>query len=371
MGNLPISAHITVVSTTPSAIPDAASAASGAALAADGTDFSNLLAGQLAAKVDALASSQEAVAPELASGEAVPGVPVNVDPAATGAGLAVIGYIPLSDLPLAAALKESGAELGKDSARLELGRGLALLDARQDGAARVDTLVPETGRQEELPANFAAQPAVLPLKGLSEAVREALISEERGGKFLRPEISEAALLERAPGLLAHGVVAAKTDVVTSAQPTQVPAVAVESRIGAPGWGAELSQKVVWLANQQQQVAQINVTPPQLGPIEIRLNLSTDQASAIFVSPHASVRDAIEAALPRLREMLAENGLNLGNVDVSAQSFGQPQQGQAQSGDRSRSIVPELAAAHSGETGLHIGTIAGAARGGQGLVDIFA
>jgi flagellar hook-length control protein FliK len=40
-------------------------------------------------------------------------------------------------------------------------------------------------------------------------------------------------------------------------------------------------------------------------------------SATFVSQHADVRQALEAALPRLREMMAENGISLGSATVSA------------------------------------------------------
>lgn len=375
MGNLPISAHITVVSNTPAAIPDAAGALPSAAAAADGSDFSNLLAGQIAAKTETLvAGKQDLVQAELAQGEeAVSGLPPNVDPAAS-IGLTVVGFSPLPAVPLAAALNEADTELGKDVSRLELGRGLGLIEARQGAAAGADALAPAPGEHAELPANFAAQPPSLPAKGLGEVMREDLISGERGFKLsARPELSDIGPAERAPGLLAHGIVAAKADTVS--QPAQLPPVAVESRIGAPGWGAELGQKVVWLANQQQQVAQINVTPAHLGPIEIRLNLASDQASATFVSPHAAVRDAIEAALPRLREMLAESGLTLGNVDVSPHSFGhssgQFPQENPQPGDRSRSLVPELAAMRAGEQGLHAGTLPGMTHGSTGLVDIFA
>lgn len=325
MGNLPISAHITVVSTTPSTLSDAGTAPpAGGAAAADGADFSSLLAGQIAAKLESPVSGKaDSVQPEPVRDEAG-SLPAN-DPAAS-AGVAVLGFIPLSSLPLAAEMKESG-------------------------------------EQAELPANFAAQPSALPEKGLGESVREELLSGERAFKpSARPEVSDIG----AAGLFAHGVVAAKGETGPVGQPIQTSAVAVESRLGSAGWGTELGQKVVWLANQQQQVAHINVTPPQLGPIEIRLDLASDQASAVFVSPHAAVRDAIEAALPRLREMLAEAGVTLGNVDVSAHSFGHPRQENPQAGDKSRSLVPEFAAVHSG-----MGTLAGMARDGRGLVDIFA
>lgn len=75
-------------------------------------------------------------------------------------------------------------------------------------------------------------------------------------------------------------------------------------------------------NQQQQVAEIHLNPANLGPVEVTLSITQDQATAQFVSPHASVREAIQDALPRLKEMLADNGIQLGNVTVGAESFQQ-------------------------------------------------
>lgn len=57
----------------------------------------------------------------------------------------------------------------------------------------------------------------------------------------------------------------------------------------------------------------------MGPIEISLNINKDTASAYFISPNAEVREAIETALPRLREMLAGVGIELGQTNVGAQS----------------------------------------------------
>ena len=79
-----------------------------------------------------------------------------------------------------------------------------------------------------------------------------------------------------------------------------------------------------MANQSRQVAELHLNPPNLGPLEVRLTINSDQASAMFVSHHAAVREAIEAALPRLREMLADNGIMLGNTTVSSESFSQQQ-----------------------------------------------
>jgi flagellar hook-length control protein FliK len=104
------------------------------------------------------------------------------------------------------------------------------------------------------------------------------------------------------------------------QITQAPAAALEARVGARGWDQGLGDKLVWMAGHGQQVAELHLNPPDLGPLKITLTLNNDQASAQFVSEHALVRDAIETAMPRLREMLADSGITLGDTSVSADAF---------------------------------------------------
>lgn len=104
--------------------------------------------------------------------------------------------------------------------------------------------------------------------------------------------------------------------------TTPPNVQVDLPVGQPKWGNEFAQKIIWLTSQQNQVAEIHLNPAHLGPVEVMLSITQDQATAQFLSPHSAVREAIEAALPRLREMMAENGIQLGNVMVGAESFQQ-------------------------------------------------
>ncbi len=109
---------------------------------------------------------------------------------------------------------------------------------------------------------------------------------------------------------------------TLADTTMIEKVNVSTLVGHARWGEELAQKVVWMTSQQTQVAEIHLNPAHLGPVEVMLSISQDQATAQFVSQHPAVRDAIQDALPRLREMLAESGIQLGNVMVGADSFQQ-------------------------------------------------
>jgi len=86
----------------------------------------------------------------------------------------------------------------------------------------------------------------------------------------------------------------------------------------PGWDQALGERVKWMANQNVQVAEIRLNPPSLGPLEVRVHVEGDRTHVNFLAPQATTREAIDAALPRLREMFAEGGLSLGDVTVSHQ-----------------------------------------------------
>jgi hypothetical protein len=89
----------------------------------------------------------------------------------------------------------------------------------------------------------------------------------------------------------------------------------------PGWDRAFGNGVRWMVNQNVQVAELRLSPPSLGPLEVRLQVEGDRTHVNIVAPHATTREAVEAALPRLREMFAESGLNLGNVNVRQDSPG--------------------------------------------------
>ena len=82
------------------------------------------------------------------------------------------------------------------------------------------------------------------------------------------------------------------------------------------WGSELSKRITMLINNgQQQVAELRLNPAHLGPLSVRLQLDDDQANISFVTNHQAVKEAIELSLPKLKEQLQQQGLDLGNVDV--------------------------------------------------------
>ncbi len=114
---------------------------------------------------------------------------------------------------------------------------------------------------------------------------------------------------------------APTQVNIAPQPVIVTAN-TQNHIAAPlsshAWPAEFAQKISWMSTQQSQVAELHLNPPDLGPMSVVLTISDNQATAQFSSPHSAVREAIENAMPRLRESMAENGIMLGNATVNDQ-----------------------------------------------------
>lgn len=119
------------------------------------------------------------------------------------------------------------------------------------------------------------------------------------------------------------------DTTTATARPVLPTTTVETPFRQSGWDQALGDRVLWAANQKLQSAEIKLNPPQLGPIEVRVQMHHDQAQVSFTAQHASVRDALEAAAPRLREMFSANGFNLVDVNVSQHSFAEQQRQAAQ------------------------------------------
>jgi flagellar hook-length control protein FliK len=129
----------------------------------------------------------------------------------------------------------------------------------------------------------------------------------------------------------------------------------------------VGDKIQWMVSRQVQSAEIKLTPPDLGPMEIKLSIKNDQTSVQFVASHAATREALEAAIPRLREMFGEIQLNLANVDVSQQ-----QANGSQTGDDNASATADGYENGSGGSEAGITSAEGlATQQGSGLLDTYA
>ncbi len=125
-------------------------------------------------------------------------------------------------------------------------------------------------------------------------------------------------LNLAAGLPAGPII--KADAVPGQSP---PALNVP--LQHPGWNQAMGDRLQWMVGHHLQSANIRLDPPELGRLDVHIQLHKDHASIAFAAPNQQVRDALESAVPRLREMMNNIGLSLGDVNVSQESFSQGQQ----------------------------------------------
>lgn len=92
---------------------------------------------------------------------------------------------------------------------------------------------------------------------------------------------------------------------------------LELPLGNAQWGSQVLQRVAWLNGHGITAAEIQLNPPELGPMQVRVDQRQDSATVVFTSHHAATRDALEASLPRLRELFSEQGMDLLDVDINS------------------------------------------------------
>jgi hypothetical protein len=138
-----------------------------------------------------------------------------------------------------------------------------------------------------------------------------------------------------------------------ARPVNVP-------VGTAQWADEIGSRMTMMVEQGKHTASLRLSPEHLGPLEVRITMNGDQASVQFGAAHVDTRNAIENALPRLREMFASTGLSLADANVSREP---PRQQQ--------NPTPQSSSSASGFGGDEGVTSVSAAQVRLGLLDAYA
>lgn len=112
-----------------------------------------------------------------------------------------------------------------------------------------------------------------------------------------------------------------------------PQLPVPTPAGQEGWAEDVGNRVTWMLGRAESKADLVLTPAGLGKLEVSINLNGDQTTAQFIASSQAARNALEQALPRLREILSQAGINLGEANVS--TSGEQQAGGDGSRDGSR------------------------------------
>jgi flagellar hook-length control protein FliK len=142
---------------------------------------------------------------------------------------------------------------------------------------------------------------------------------------------------------------------------------LSARVGTPAWDNQVGQKIVWMVAGKEQSATLTLNPPDLGPVQVVLNVTGENASVTFSSGQLEVRQALENAMPKLREMMDGSGISLGNASVNA---GMPEQRQDQ-GERTGAAARGTVNGSAADANERLSARSPAQGGGVGLVDTFA
>lgn len=314
-----------------------------------GADFASLLLGQLVAE----ASLQEAITDDLPAPAAHDLPDTAANPQDAVMLLATLGITPaLPTLNGQLPTNTDTLPVGKDkksSAVLPIG-----VTANPDSGQLETSLTNDPLAKTALPVPLEAgdKAAKFAVEGFTATKHDTLAIKSLPNDSNAPQTPvSASLAANQPGNTAL---------------TANPPLRVDTPLRDPAWSGDFSQKVVWLTANDQKFAQLTLNPPHMGPIEISMNINKDIASAYFISPNAEVREAIESALPRLREMLAGVGIELGQTNVGTQSSRQESGNQEARAGTPRWITD--AAILGKDSGRNQAITA---QRGNGLVDTFA
>ena len=227
--------------------------------------------------------------------------------------------------------------------------------------------------QEDADPGAAAKPRTAP--DLATVASRAAPQSEAAMSTLRDAAVKATVKDTAP--VTGSAFQAQLSSVAMAQAAVTPASDhIPARLGSTAWDTQVSQRVVWMVGGADQTASLTLNPPDLGPVQVVLNVNNDQATVAFSSATPEVRAALENAMPRLREMLGEAGVTLGEASVSANMPDQRQadtsQGNgARGGNNGGGNGAGANGVRSGESEIPVPRTASRAVRDDGVVDTFA
>lgn len=145
--------------------------------------------------------------------------------------------------------------------------------------------------------------------------------------IIGPEASPAATaLPQGPGVSTTAAAASGAQPMTNALPfDSLPAL--EPLTNREAWAQGLGERLIVMAGRGMQSATLRLQPEHLGSIEVRIQVDEDGSAQVLFSAHqAPTREALENAIPRLRDLFSDQGLNLMQANVDSGRDGSAQRG---------------------------------------------
>lgn len=189
---------------------------------------------------------------------------------------------------------------------------LSAVSANEIGEVNTNiaTLTPEQNLFEKQLAEAKA-PMMMPQEKMSEVVTKL-------------DIDKVAILSSTVSTLQNTmqpVAVAPVHMSNTVAPTvasqMLASYVIEADFAKAGWNQAISQRVVWMAGAGEQSATLTLNPPDLGPLQVVVQVHNGQADTTFTSDNADVRQALQDGMEHLREKMRESGLQLGQTNVQS------------------------------------------------------
>ena len=144
------------------------------------------------------------------------------------------------------------------------------------------------------------------------------------------------------------------------------AVEVAAPVHDPAWRGEVAGRIASLITRGVEHAELRLSPAELGPVELRIDVRGGEATLAIFAVQPTTRDALEQALPLLRDMLAQQGLSLGQASVQDGRADNPANGNGSAAARTATFTATPADSSDAQAAgtSHPGLV-------RRLVDVFA
>lgn len=166
------------------------------------------------------------------------------------------------------------------------------------------------------------QPASVQSSASPEPDARSLLMPEGDSKLAMPDLLSAGQAHAAPADLPGATLERietllhRSSAIVESRAPAVTSLPVQATPDQPEWAEEIGQQVIWSARQNLQSAELRLHPRELGNVSVSLQIEQDQARVSFSAAHPAASAALEQALPRLRELFAEQGMTLSQAQVS-------------------------------------------------------
>ncbi len=155
-----------------------------------------------------------------------------------------------------------------------------------------------------------------PISNILKQIDKSIVAETVGK--VKTSVDQNNLLQGFDDLLANKMTDKTAPLTIVNKQTAGPqSYVVEQQVATSGWEKAIGGRLSFMAKNGVTTAKLHLKPAEMGPIEVTVKMQEDQASVSFNAHHATTREALEVAIPRLREMFSQSGLNLADADVQS------------------------------------------------------